>query len=275
MNNNSNGRLWARGWLVAALFVSIVANITHTVLADSSIHLALRVPGAIVWPLFTFAGIEIVVRMIWERRFTHSFARVVLLAAAVPAAITSYEHQYSLLGLMGERQLIQVIGPLAVDGLMIGCTMALLFTRDVPAALSLPVIASAREDTEDLGREADAILARYEEEMREILEDIPDDALAMNDELDNPVPIPDPSSPTRPLLRIHATSAQQEEAIRFALEGMRAKEIAPKVGAGLSTVARWTRVVGMIIRDPSIEIDCAKERVTPAFVAYVKEKVQS
>jgi hypothetical protein len=112
----------------------VVANVTHTVIAESEITLWLRVPGAVIWPAFTFGGIEVLVRMIWSRSWSHGVTRWVLLSASVPAAITSYQHQNALLQAMGEIGFIQAIGPLAIDGLMIGCTMALLFTRNLPAA---------------------------------------------------------------------------------------------------------------------------------------------
>ena len=48
--NNVSGRRWARTFLALALFVSVVGNVAHTVLAKSEISLWLRVPGAVIWP---------------------------------------------------------------------------------------------------------------------------------------------------------------------------------------------------------------------------------
>ena len=131
--DNTSGRRWARFALVATLFVSVVANITHAVLADSEITLWLRVPGAAIWPILSFLAIEIIVRIVWRRTWAHALARLFILGPAVPAVIVSYEHQERLLGMMGESGVVQAIGPLAIDGLMIGCTLALLFTRPTPA----------------------------------------------------------------------------------------------------------------------------------------------
>lgn len=132
MSDNANGRHWARFWLVTSLVISVIGNVAHTTLAQSEISLWLRVPGAVIWPVFTFAAIEIVVRIVWRTTTSHRFARFTLLWVTVPAAVTSYEHLHSLLGMMGENRFIAVIGPLAIDGLMIGCTLTLLFTRNLP-----------------------------------------------------------------------------------------------------------------------------------------------
>lgn len=140
--DNTSGRRWARFALVATLFVSVVANITHAVLADSEITLWLRVPGAAIWPILSFLAIEIIVRIVWRRTWAHALARLFILGPAVPAVIVSYEHQERLLRMMGESGIVQAIGPLAIDGLMIGCTLALLFTRPTPATPE-PIIAEA------------------------------------------------------------------------------------------------------------------------------------
>lgn len=136
--DNTSGRRWARFALVATLFVSVVANITHAVLADSEITLWLRVPGAAIWPILSFLAIEIIVRIVWRRTWAHALARLFILGPAVPAVIVSYEHQERLLRMMGESGIVQAIGPLAIDGLMIGCTLALLFTRPTPATPATP-----------------------------------------------------------------------------------------------------------------------------------------
>lgn len=129
MNENSqSGRTLTRFTLVVTLLISIVANVTHSTLAESVISLWLRIPGGVIWPTLTFLAIEIIVRVQWQSRWTHHLARFFVLGPAVPAAIISYEHQRNLLIMMGERGIVPIIGPLAIDGLMIGCTLALLFT---------------------------------------------------------------------------------------------------------------------------------------------------
>lgn len=125
----ANARTYVRNTLIFTLVISVIANITETTLAVSEISLWLRVPGAAVWPILAFRAIEILVRMLWERRFSHYLTRSLILIPGIPAIIVSYEHQRALLIAMGETGVVPFIGPIAIDGLMIGCTLALLVTR--------------------------------------------------------------------------------------------------------------------------------------------------
>lgn len=135
--DNTSGRRVARFTLIATLIMSVVANVAHAVLAASEISLWLRVPAASVWPVLTFLAIEVIVKIVWRSTFSHYLARVFILGPAIPAIIVSYEHQSKLLVLMGDEGIVSTIGPVAIDGLMIGCTLALLFTRSV--AVPAPV----------------------------------------------------------------------------------------------------------------------------------------
>lgn len=125
----ANARAYVRNTLVFTLVISIIANIGETYLAESDISLWLRVPGAAVWPILAFRAIEILIRMLWERRFSHYLTRSLILIPGIPAIIVSYEHQRALLIAMGETGIVPFIGPIAIDGLMIGCTLAILVTR--------------------------------------------------------------------------------------------------------------------------------------------------
>jgi hypothetical protein len=239
MNPNANGRAWARFWLVAALLVSVVANVTHTVIATSDITLWLRVPAAVVWPVFTFAGIEILVRMIWERRFSHNVARWVLLAAAVPAAITSYEHQNALLRAMGEIGFIQAIGPLAIDGLMIGCTMALLFTRTIPAPAPAPERVLQDEEVEQ-------IVERWSKE----LEHAPTaEELALAEQM---AALEQPQVEQRARAP-RAGKPEQEKAITMMLAGQRQEAVDGGL-MGNSTMRLYEKVARLLSNNPTEEI---------------------
>lgn len=258
MTDNSNGRKWARFWLVVALLVSVVANVAHTVLADSAISLWLRIPGAVVWPLFTFAGIEVVVRMIWERRWTHSVTRWAILAAAVPAAITSYTHQYNLLGMMGEAPHTQVIGPLAIDGFMVGLTMALLLTRPVPAGTEQPAPA-ARAQLSEL--DADEVLERWTEQLAPVspaplTEQI--EAVYANAVVGSEQPGEQP--------RRRAGNAELEQKVRSLIADPELK-----VGTENSTVRRYAKVARALRDNPAAVIDCKAEKVRPELVAIMRE----
>lgn len=246
MIDNSDGRRWARVFLGLALFVSMVGNVTHTVLAESSISLWLRVPGAILWPLFTFGGIEIIVRMIWERRWTHSFARNMVLFPALPAAIISYEHLYSLLLLMGERQFIAFIGPLAIDGMMVGCTMALLFTRKV-AEQAAPIVAEV---------DVDEVLSRHgvgQEEM--------------------PIPIsPAPQAP-RTERAPRAVEWDVRQVAEMAADGVKAAEIHTATGVSPAVAGRFTKVAKALRANPAAEIDAKAEKIRPEAVRIMRELI--
>jgi hypothetical protein len=255
MIDNLDGRKWARFWLVVALLVSVIANVTHACLADSEITLWLRVPGALIWPLFTFAGIEILVRMIWERRLSHNITRWVLLSAAVPAAITSYQHQNSLLRMMGEIGFIQGIGPLAIDGLMIGCTMALLFTRKDAETLPPPpalIEPKTRDEIKLTDEQITAQLAAYEEREFSLASMLPQSISA-------PPSDEQPKHERAP----RASNGQTEELVREMLTD------AALPTNGNSTLRRYAKVARALRDNPQADIDARLEKVRPEIVANV------
>ena len=249
LDPNLNGRKWARSWLIIALIVSVIANITHTVLADSQISLWLRVPGAMVWPIFTFAGIEILVRIVWERRASHLFARVILLAASIPAAITSYEHLYKLLGMMGEAQLIQIIGPAAIDGLMIGSTMTLLFTRAAAAEVPAPVIVPVDVELE--------------------IEEIPASII-------EPAPVVEAAPPAPRIARTPRgeVPAKLTDAVTALLDGMSAKDAAEKFDVPRSTIGRYNTVKNILKADAETHIDAVEAKVHPMLLATMTDRIK-
>ncbi len=274
---NGSGRKWARFWLIVALLVSIIANITHTVLAESDISLWLRVPGAVAWPMFTFAGIEIMVRVLWERRWTHSVARSVLLAAAVPAAITSYEHQYTLLGMMGETPFIQFIGPLAVDGLMIGCTMTLLFTRamsgqqsanTVPAELSdeaMEEIINYWTAGEGATLPPRALVSREEMEYAE-------QWIAEIEAIESAPVSPAPTGGETRERKPRTTQTALESAVRLLLDGHSAREASEASGVPLSTVSRYNMAQRALHNNPMTDdFGSATGKVRPELIAIMRD----
>lgn len=261
--DNTNGRRWARFWLIVALAVSVVANVAHTVLATSDISLWLRVPGAVVWPLFTFAGIEVVVRMIWERRWTHSVTRWCILAAAVPAAITSYSHQYSLLGLMGEERHTQIIGPLAIDGFMVGLTMALLLTRPVPGQLGqIEQPTGVVVEPEDV--DVDAILRKWEIENHENPMPISPASWAPTAELPLLLPtVPDEIMPTPRIPR--AADPELKGRVQALIEQGFPFQV-DNAAPGSSTMRKYAKVARALWNNQDAEIDYKAERVKEEIV---------
>lgn len=124
------GHGWAYLGVTLGLTASVAGNVANTVLTPSAVALELRVPFAVAWPVFLGIGIEVLTRVDWERNWRHWAARALLVGPmSLVAAVMSYIHLHHLMVLSGEPGLAQAIGPLAVDGTLFGCTVALLVTR--------------------------------------------------------------------------------------------------------------------------------------------------
>lgn len=262
MSDNRNGRRWARGVLTVALLVSLVGNVAHTYLADSVISLWLRVPGAIVWPAFTFFGIEIVVRMIWERRWTHSIARNMVLGPAVPAAIVSYEHLHWMLTAMGERAFIAAIGPLVIDGMMIGCTMVLLFTRNLPQVTIDPESLNVDAEISRL----EAVLAEQQHADALAIEQTHDwDIAEIADVPVSPAPIQNVENQTRKARAKWDASV----VIPQIMDGAKKSDIEVPD----ATYYRLIKVAKALQTDPRAVIDCHAAKVSSEHVHAMRELV--
>lgn len=139
MGANSSGQRWARGGLAFGALFSIIGNVTHTVMSTSAMTLWIRVPLAVVWPVALFIAVEILVRVDWRARFIDWLGRVLLtVPVSIVAAIVSYLHLHHLMTLAGEPGSASILGPVAVDGLMLGSTVALLAIRARSLAEELP-----------------------------------------------------------------------------------------------------------------------------------------
>jgi hypothetical protein len=137
MIDNQSGKRWARFGLGLGATLSILGNETHTVLAHSHVNLIIRVVLAFVWPAGLFVAVEIFVRVAWRRRLIDYLGRFILLGpVSAVAAVVSYQHIHALMLLGGEDTFSALAGPVAIDGLMIGSTVALLAIR--AAALAAP-----------------------------------------------------------------------------------------------------------------------------------------
>lgn len=133
-NPEVSGRGWAYTGAILGGGVSIAANVAHSYIAPPGAPLNWHpdpgaVTSAIVWPTFLFVAVEILARVPWPRRLGWDLARFGgLLPVALVAAFVSYRHLSGLLAYYGEDVLVSTIGPLAVDGLMIMATAALIAT---------------------------------------------------------------------------------------------------------------------------------------------------
>jgi len=256
MNSNADGRKWARWFLGIALVTSVAGNVLHTILITSDISLWLRVPPAVLWPILTFGGIEIIVRMIWERRWTHHIGRNILLVPAVPAAIVSYQHLYSLLGLMGEEQFIAFIGPIAIDGMMIGCTMVLLFTRPAFAAANRPSMGF--QYAKPIGPMPAPALRPTQLDLEAEWGSV------------SIAPVSAPPARTR------KPRAQWDVALvtELAVDGVKNSEAAAKAGIGESTFGRYKKVANMLKANPTQNIDVQAEKIPADHVEMMRKLVR-
>lgn len=129
MSNLTRGRAWARAGFGFGIAASLAANVEHVL-----IHAHAPI-GAVIasayWPLALLIAIEVISRVAWPDGRKWWWCRYGgLSAVAGIAAIISYRHMAALLGYYGEDALSAHIGPLAVDGLMVVCSTALLAIAD-------------------------------------------------------------------------------------------------------------------------------------------------
>lgn len=138
--NNRSARQPGRGWSTFGFAIgvgaSIAANVAHSYVppVDALPGWAPQ-PGAIVaaafWPVALVISIEVISRVQWPHRWYWALIRYVgLSAVALIAAVISYGHLSALMSSYGEDALSATIGPLAVDGLMVVCSGALLAIGD-------------------------------------------------------------------------------------------------------------------------------------------------
>lgn len=172
MSAKSTGRGWA--YLGAALGagVSIAANVAHSFVPPGADELArlgvtaaeYRPHGgavglAVFWPVALLVGIEVVARTPWQTSIGESFwetvARLGLVPVAAVAALVSYLHLSGLLAFYGEGEVTSVVGPAAIDGLMILCSGALIATAGRRPAAAEPVAAEDDEPAEEVSPPAD------------------------------------------------------------------------------------------------------------------------
>ena len=130
----TSGRGWGYVGAVLGGLVSIAANVAHSYVPPAGATADWRPPigdvvGAVFWPVALFVAIEILARTAWPRATRWVVVRFLgLLPVAVVAAIVSYGHLSGLLAHYGESSLTAHLGPLAVDGLMVMASSALMAT---------------------------------------------------------------------------------------------------------------------------------------------------
>ncbi|MEV6493722.1 hypothetical protein AB0M20_34650, partial [Actinoplanes sp. NPDC051633] len=135
MSVTITGRGWA--YIGAALggTVSIAANIAHSYVPPAGVTVERWSPnigaviGAVFWPVGLFVATEILTRVAWPSGTTWQLLRWLgMLPVAFVAALVSYRHLSGLLAYYGDEPMVCILGPLAVDGLMVISSGALLAT---------------------------------------------------------------------------------------------------------------------------------------------------
>ncbi|MGW4462191.1 DUF2637 domain-containing protein [Micromonospora sp. NPDC004704] len=130
----SGGRGWAYLGVLLGGVVSIAANIAHTYLPPTGAGSGwspepLAVVFSVFWPIALFVAVEILARTPWKAGWQSVLLRFVgVLPVALVAALVSYRHLSGLLAHYGEDALTSALGPLAVDGLMLMASAALIVT---------------------------------------------------------------------------------------------------------------------------------------------------
>lgn len=133
------GRGWAYAGALLGAGVSVAANVAHSYVppADAgpgwSPHTG-AVVGAVFWPVALLVAIEVLARVPWPNAARWTVVRFGGLGpVALVAAVVSYRHLSGLLSYYGEDGITATVGPLAVDGLMVMATGALLATGTATA----------------------------------------------------------------------------------------------------------------------------------------------
>jgi hypothetical protein len=246
-----SGRRWVRFTLALTLALSMAANVGHTVLADSTIPTWLRMIGAVFWPVLVFLAVEILVRVFWLPKASHRLARTLILVPGVPAAITSYEHMHAVLLAMGERPFIAAIGPGAVDVMMIGCTLTLLFTR-----VSVSTVSSEQQPPAMSDEQMEHVLSKWvSEERSEQNAPVSPAPLVRHLDVSTPSDVSD----------VPVVATIGERAPRAAANGTeyRLRELLgmPELKAQDSTMRRYAKIARVLRNDPDAVVDYAAEKV--------------
>jgi hypothetical protein len=253
------GRSWAYFGLILGLAASVTGNVANTVLTTSTVHLGLRVPFAVVWPLFTWIGIEVLTRIEWERSFSHVATRVFLAGpVALVAAFVSYLHLHHLMVMAGEPGPAQAVGPIAVDATLFGCTVALLVTRARERNVTRAPRQTLAQRVSAVRSSLDATLVAVTTATPKVdpIGAVPAPVLSAKDlGPERPpvqVPDPEPKVPTQRTPR--RTEWDVAKAVQMILDGEKDPAVAETVGIGVKMIQRTRRAVLAIRQDPHADI---------------------
>lgn len=256
--NNASGLRWARVGLTFGAAMSIIGNVAHTVLLKSDVSLWLRIPFSVIWPLALFIGIEIFVRVRWRRSPIDIMGQFLLIVpVSSVAAVVSYQHLHALMKLANEDGFSAMIGPLAIDGLMLGSTIAMLAIRASSLAAEIPVPVKS-EDIEDL---TEIALSDWDSAIDELVPPSPELVEAT----------------TRPAaVRVSrgTVNPDHERAVSMLLNDATRDEIITETRISPATYGRFAKVYKILRSDPDAILDPAKEKVRPELIDIIRAATQ-
>jgi hypothetical protein len=278
--------------VLLGLAASVAGNVANTVLTVSDVDLRLRIPFAVAWPVFVYIGIEVLTRVEWMRNWRHWIARLMLMGPmTLVAAFMSYLHLHHLMILSGEPGLAQAVGPIAIDGTLFGCTVALLVTRHVARVSTsqdgerkslAERVAAARQTITDV---ASAAAGKAEESAPEptpesvtaaIRTALPtvdalDAELAKLVEAESIRPVSPPKSP-----RTYTPRGQWDvaKAVSMIADGEQSDStIAELVGVGVKTIQRARRAYILLRANPTNSVP-PEWKVPAAVVDVIRREVR-
>lgn len=291
------GRGWAYLGLLLGLAGSVAGNVANTILTDTRVTEWLRVPFAVAWPVWTWVGIEVLTRIEWRRHWSHWIARLILMGpTTLVAAFVSYLHLHHLMVLSGEPGLAQAVGPLAIDGTLFGCTVALLVTRaQERTAGQERTRRTLAQRVAEIKAGADAVVAAVKMPVRPVEDPDPDLELA-------PRISPVELGPERPallpldqgLLDLQAKADQERQkvpaqrprtstlrgtwdvakAVQLILDGEKDADVAATVGVGPKQIQRTRRAVQAFkVQGPHAHIP-VDWKVPDAVVQVIREEAR-
>lgn len=277
------GHGWAYLGVLLGLVASVAGNVANTVLAESTVDLKLRIPFAVAWPVFVYIGIEVLTRVEWIQNWRHWIARLMLMGPmTLVAAFMSYLHLHHLMILSGEPGLAQAVGPLAIDGTLFGCTVALLVTRAGGRGIErerkslAERIADARQTLTDA---KDAATGKATEVPAiEPAPEVPAQIVkrtqdAIEDELQALIEETKPRSP-RTRTYTPRGSWDVRKAVDLIADGeLSDQAIADLVGTGIKSVQRARRGYGFLRQNPTASVP-SDWKVPAAVVDVIREAVR-
>jgi hypothetical protein len=137
------------GSFLVGLVGSLAFNIASTVITDG---FGPAVAVAVLWPLLTLGGVELMIRVPWPKGRGWTIARYGPTGAvAAISFLISYTHIHHVMAVIGEADVSALSGPFAIDLLMLlaGVALVALHTpkpatrRRRPAAPRAPRLAVA------------------------------------------------------------------------------------------------------------------------------------